>query len=447
MGAQRRGRWCISWGAVGLAKETTSNRAAAEHIVKVLRSSGHVAYLAGGCVRDSLLGLSPKDHDVATSATPSEVRGMFRNTQAVGAAFGVILVRLGAEQIEVATFRTDGSYSDGRRPDAVRFASPEEDAQRRDFTINGLFLDPFSGEVVDYVGGRSDLEARVLRAIGNPDKRFGEDYLRLLRAVRFAARFELTLDPPTAAAIVRHAACLRRISPERVGEELRRMLGGPARARAFELLRELKLLPELFRFVEAPDRHDVDLFKLVAPGRDISFSLALAAGYFDDCYDSAAWREDKGAQLERAVKALDGLRRALRLSNEEYELLQGTLLSSLWLLLDELPRLSQKRRFLAMAHSSDVMELMRAVRSAGMFVKRVDELLPELEALQSQDNAPPPLVTGNDLIAAGLSPGKEFKRLLQMAYDAQLEARITGRDEALAYALSLQKGLGNYVGD
>src|SRR5688572_25076472 len=196
-------------------------------VVRRLRDAGHVAYFAGGCVRDQLLGLDPKDYDVATDAPPDRVRQLFSNTQAVGAAFGVILVRQRKSQIEVATFRTDGKYLDGRRPEGVVFTTAEEDAKRRDFTINGLFYDPVEDKVIDYVGGRADLERRIIRAIGNPDERFAEDHLRVLRAVRFAARFGFDIEPATASAVQSHARHLPRISPERVAEELRLMLTPP----------------------------------------------------------------------------------------------------------------------------------------------------------------------------------------------------------------------------
>lgn len=302
-----------------------SNRDAALSVLEALRAAGHVAYFAGGCVRDQLLGIEPKDYDVATSATPDEIRRLFRSTQSVGAAFGVILVRvagLAGQGIEVATFRTDGSYTDGRRPDSVRFASPEEDARRRDFTINGLFLDPLSGEVVDFVGGRADLESRVLRAIGTADERFAEDHLRLLRAVRFAARFGLTLDPPTAVAVRRHAKMLRTIAPERVGDEVRRMLTAPTRLRAWTLLRELGLTPELFRFVECADRPVAQLFAH-GPGLEAgeaSFALTLSAATLEETIERA---DDTGLREvlapQRVAAAVRGLRQSLRLSNEESE--------------------------------------------------------------------------------------------------------------------------------
>src|SRR3954452_11273316 len=208
-----------------------SRREDAEAVVRRLRDAGHVAYFAGGCVRDELLGLTPKDYDVATDAPPTRVRQLFNNTQAVGAAFGVILVRRGGSQIEVATFRAEGAYLDGRRPSEVTFTTAEQDAQRRDFTINGLFHDPIEHKVIDYVGGQEDLRAKTLRAIGEPNHRFEEDHLRLLRAVRFAARFELTIDSVTADAIRRHAQHLQRITPERNAEELRLMLTSQTRIR------------------------------------------------------------------------------------------------------------------------------------------------------------------------------------------------------------------------
>ncbi|HXE52477.1 MAG TPA: CCA tRNA nucleotidyltransferase, partial [Tepidisphaeraceae bacterium] len=219
-----------------------STREDARAVVHRLRKAGHVAYLAGGCVRDLLLGLQPKDYDVATDAPPSRVRDLFSNTQAVGAAFGVILVRHRRSQIEVATFRAESGYQDGRHPSQVRFTTAQEDAQRRDFTINGLFLDPENNQVIDYVGGQDDLKARRIRAIGEPSHRFDEDSLRLLRAVRFSARFDFPIEPVTAAAIITHAAQLKRISPERIADELRLMLTPATRTSAWKILWDLKLV-------------------------------------------------------------------------------------------------------------------------------------------------------------------------------------------------------------
>ena len=216
-------------------------------VLRTLQSAGYQALWAGGCVRDELLGLTPKDYDIATDARPEQVQSLFRRTVAVGASFGVIEV-LGPRRqgdflkVEVATFRSDVSYSDGRHPDAVVYASAHEDAWRRDFTVNGMFSDPLKGELLDFVGGRADLEARVLRSIGDPPKRFQEDKLRLLRAVRIAARFDLTIEPATAAAIKAMAAELPVVSAERIAKELRQLLVHPRRTRALNLMFELGLL-------------------------------------------------------------------------------------------------------------------------------------------------------------------------------------------------------------
>jgi tRNA nucleotidyltransferase/poly(A) polymerase len=402
------------------------SREVAMEVLRTLRASGHVALFAGGCVRDQLWGLTPKDYDVATSARPEEVRRLFRNTQAVGVAFGVILVRLGGAQVEVATFRSDGDYSDGRRPDSVEFATPEADAQRRDFTINGLFLDPLSNEVIDYVGGQEDLAARRLRAIGDPAARFTEDHLRLLRAVRFAARFDLALDATTAKAIRERSRFVRTIAPDRVGEETRKMLTAPTRAKAFELLQELGLLWELLRFVPLPTDDDarVETFAAVGPRERVSFALSLAAAA-----EAISSEIDPGA-FER------GLRQSLRLSNEESESVCELLGA-----LREVSRggltLARKRRILARGTAGDLLVLMDGLATAGRLSSAAAGALPELHELSLGDNAPAPLVTGDDLIARGLSPGPKFKRLLEATYDAQLERRVTTPEEAMAHALGM----------
>src|SRR5580693_7281598 len=249
-------------------------------VLKRLRDSGHIAYFAGGCVRDSILGLEAKDWDVATDAPPDRVRELFISTQAVGAAFGVILVRSGKSIVEVATFRADGAYEDGRRPGSVRFTSAEEDARRRDFTINGLFLDPVENRVIDYVGGRDDLAARKVRAIGSPAERFGEDHLRLLRAVRFASRLGFDIEAATAEAIRSSAPRIKGISPERIAEELRLMLTAPTRNVAWRLLWQMGLAAEIFRFLpKIPERMDEarSIFLNLAIGESISTGLSLAA--------------------------------------------------------------------------------------------------------------------------------------------------------------------------
>ena len=258
-----------------------TEREFASEVVQRLQGAGYEALFAGGCVRDELLGRTPADYDIATSATPDDLKPLFRKCNHFGASFGVVEVLgpRGADgewlKVQVATFRTDGSYSDGRRPDAVVFSSPKEDAARRDFTINGLFYDPVSDRIIDYVGGRADLEARILRAIGDPAKRFAEDKLRLLRAARMAARFELALDPATREAVRAMATQIGVVSAERIAEELRKMLENEHRVRGVELLCDLLLLPEILP--EAKASPEAMRAALLALPIDASFPLVFAA--------------------------------------------------------------------------------------------------------------------------------------------------------------------------
>jgi tRNA nucleotidyltransferase/poly(A) polymerase len=412
-------------------------------VLKHLRSQGHVAYFAGGCVRDRLLGLEPKDWDVATDAPPQRVRALFPRTQAVGAAFGVILVRQGKSVVEVATFRADVSYEDGRRPTAVRFTTAEEDARRRDFTINGLFLDPLEDRVIDYVGGQADLTARVLRAIGVPDERFAEDHLRLLRAVRFAARFDLRIEPTTWQAIRNHAAKLARVSPERIADELRRMLTPPSRLIAWRLLEELLLLPVIYRHMGDPALTIPagKIFPRVAAAETISFPLALAAGALEwrwRCADAPSDVRPLVAPTE--IRTIEkAMRRTLRFSNEESDAMTGILSSVASLLADREPTVSQLKRFLATPVEADATRLLVALHHADLHSARIAELLPRLSALSRADVSPPPLITGDDLTAAGLTPGPKFKRVLDAVYDAQLEDRVKTKDEAMAMALEMAR--------
>ena len=414
-------------------------------VVRRLRDAGRVAYFAGGCVRDELLGLTPKDYDVATDAHPDVVREVFGRgrTQAVGAAFGVILVLAEHGSIEVATFRNDLEYHDGRRPSGVVFTSAEEDAKRRDFTINGLFRDPLAeaGDdgIIDHVHGRRDLNAKVLRAIGNPDRRFEEDYLRLLRAVRFAARFGLTFDPATWDAVVRFAPRIGKITPERVGEELRKMLTHPTRGAAWKLLWESGLLGECFR--DLPERLPPDLpsrrpvmDQVAGVAGTISFGLALAA-------TAVEARGLAGVSVRRIFepaevrKVASALRRGLRTSNDESAAVVGAM--NLWTLLQDVPpTVALIKRFLARDGSADARVLLATLTFEPRWRERVAWLEGRFAALAEQDVAPPPLVTGEDLIAAGLRPGPAFKRVLDAAYDEQLEGRLTNAATARAWAKS-----------
>jgi tRNA nucleotidyltransferase/poly(A) polymerase len=400
-------------------------------VVKRLRAAGHEALWAGGCVRDQLLGRAPKDYDVATSALPDEVRELFgrRRTLAIGAAFGVITVRGGQlTPIEVATFRTDGEYRDGRRPESVAFTTAEHDAQRRDFTINGLFFDPIAKTVVDYVGGLADLEARIVRAIGDPRRRFSEDKLRMLRAVRFAATYDFALDHATLQAIRSMADEATQVSGERVGAELRRILTHGSRARGAALLAEADLLQPLLPEL-APHAAANDEPWRAATGRlgeldAATVPLALAALLF-------------GMADVEQVRVLG---RRLRLSNKELD-------RTIWLL-QQLPAILEAatlpwprlQRLLVHEGATELLALADVILPAGdAGLARCRERMaqPELEW------NPPPLVTGDDLMRRGVKPGRQFSALLDHLRDEQLEGRIRTQDEAVAAARSWLETGGN----
>jgi poly(A) polymerase len=407
-------------------------------VLKRLRDAGHVAYFAGGCVRDSLLGLEAKDWDIATDAPPGRVRELFASTQAVGAAFGVILVRNGQSVVEVATFRADGDYEDGRRPSSVRFTSAEEDARRRDFTINGLFLDPLEDRVIDYVGGREDLAARLIRAIGAPADRFSEDHLRLLRAVRFAARFGFEIEPATAAAVASLANRVKGISPERIGDELRLMLTPPTRNVAWTLLWNLGLGREIFRFLpNVPQRLDFNrsIFLSLHTQRPIAFGLALAAATL--CVRLQAGEGSSLLTRPEISRSVRAMRQALRISNDESGEMAETLAGLEPLLQPQPPTLAKKKRFLARWTSPQSRLLMDAMAKIGLHPPRIADLQPELTELSKHEIAPSPLIDGDDLIAAGLSAGPKFRQILDAVYDAQLEGRISTKQEALNLAKSI----------
>lgn len=413
-------------------------RDAALEIVAALRGAGHEAYFAGGCVRDELLGLQPEDFDVATSARPESVRYLFHSVSEVGASFGVMLVRVRNTITEVATFREEGSYSDSRRPDAVRFSTPEADARRRDFTINALFLDPLDtserqqGRVIDFVGGLEDLDARLIRAVGRPEDRLAEDHLRALRAVRLASRLGFDIDPDTNAAIREHAFELRGVSRERIGDELRKMLAHRSRAVAAARLQELGLdAPSLD---EAPARPA--LTALHGIPADASFTGALAAWTIDRL--ASREQADPEHLRSQAPSVATRLRRSLCLSNDETTALRDTLegvarLEGRWL---TEPVAAQKRAAASVwfGPALDIVAA-RSPKLLPVIRARVAELAASASGL-----APAPLLTGDDLIAAGLVPGPMYKRTLDAVYDAQLEGAVTTHEAALALAIRLSGG-------
>jgi poly(A) polymerase len=391
-----------------------TEREFATDIVRTLQQAGHAALWAGGCVRDELLGLAPNDYDVATDAKPEQVRKLFRRTVAVGAAFGVIEVvgprGDGGEflTVEVATFRSDGAYIDGRRPESVVFSSPQEDAERRDFTINGMFFDPLKGELIDYVGGRRDLDAKVLRAIGDAAARFTEDKLRVLRAVRIAARFGLAIDPDTLAAGKRIAPEITVVSAERIAEELRKLLAHPNRVRGVSLLRMFELadviLPEI--------RGKSDWRVLAGLGTEASFPLAFAALL---CALDAPTVEKIADRLK--LSSAEKVRAAWLVENKDF--------------LRDAPAMKPSTLYPMLVHPG-VGELLSLNRALG--VSSVEYCERVLRDTPAEVLNPQPLITGEDLIAAGLKPGPAFKRILEAARAAQLDGELRSKDEALRFA-------------
>jgi putative nucleotidyltransferase with HDIG domain len=427
------------------------SREAAASIVAQLRAAGHLAWFVGGCVRDLLLGRLPKDFDVATSARPEQVLAMFEKTMPVGAHFGVILVCTGEIVTEVATFRSDGVYSDGRHPDAVRFSdTPEEDVQRRDFTINGMMLDPVNDRVVDFVGGLDDLRNGIVRAIGDPVRRFTEDKLRMLRGVRFAARLQFALDPATARAMRQLAPEIHQVSRERVRDELTRMLTEGHAKQAFELLDATGLLqqvlPEVARMkgvAQPPQYHpegDVWVHTLLLLDQlETGCPMALAWGALlhdvgkPPTFRVAPDRIRFDGHVEAGVRIAEEICRRLRFPNHETE--QILALIDNHMRFADTPRMKQStlKRFFRLEHFDQHLALhkMDCQASHGSLAL-YDFARERYHSMPEEQVKPPLLLTGRDLIAAGYHPGPDFSRMLAAAEDAQLEGTIHTSDQALA---------------
>ncbi len=450
-------------------------------IVQTLRHHGFQAYLVGGCVRDLLLQREPADYDIATSATPTQVMEIFPNTYAVGAQFGVVLVPIypvssvppvveplaedlqnvkESHAIEVATFRSDHGYSDGRRPDEVRFSQdPREDVARRDFTINGMMLDPgvgeiTPGEVLNFVGGRKDLEAGIIRAIGDPAQRFAEDKLRMLRAVRFAARFEYEIEAETLAAIQRHAQEIQVVSRERVRDELTRMLTEDHARRAFLLLDECGLLHEVLPEITAmkgvqqpPEFH---------PEGDVFVhTLLLLENLPHPCPPTLAWGallHDVGKpatfrvapdrirfdnHVEVGVKIAVEICDRLRFSKDDAA--QVLALVDNHMRFGHVSRMKEStlKRFLRLPGFGEHLALHRADSLASHGNLSTYEFVRnKLAEIPPEKIRPVPLVTGDDLIAAGYTPGPRFREILEAVEDAQLEGRLSSHEAALDFVKS-----------
>lgn len=417
----------------------TARRAACK-IVEILNEAGHIAYLAGGCVRDELLNVQPKDFDVATDAEPEKVRDLFRVTRAVGEAFGVVMVRIYGAWAEVATFRTDGAYEDGRHPTDVAFTDAQNDAKRRDFTINGMYFDPLNNKVIDFVGGRDDLQAGLIRAIGDPGERFGEDYLRMLRAVRFAARFDFKIDLATADAIRQHAPKLSRISRERVGMELVIMLGRIGSKNAVGHLVDLNLADTVLDENAGSGGGAIELVQALNAETDYVAILAAWALDRHMILESAASLDQLVAalQLIKPVQIARRWRSALMLSNEHRDGLASALATlaevAAWF---DLP-VARRKRLLARRDWPRLELLLGALNAKlndGAFNWSAFET--DMATLINSGVNPKALLSGDDLLAAGMNPGPKFKEILRNVYDAQLEGRVTTSAEALALAQQL----------
>ena len=417
-----------------------------------MRNAGHQALLAGGCVRDLLLGREPIDYDVATDATPDQVMQLFPDSVAVGAQFGVVQVWREDRKVEVATFRADTSYSDGRHPDSVIYTqSPREDVQRRDFTINGLLMRPETGEVLDFVGGQQDLRAGVIRAIGQPDQRFSEDRLRLMRAVRFAARFHFAIEPETSAAIWRHANKIRSVSAERLRDELTKILTEGAARRGFELLDETGLLVEVLPEVTAmkgvqqpPQYHpEGDVWThtlMMIEGLEAGCSATLAWGVLlhdvgkPPTFRSATETGDRirfNNHVDVGVRMAEEICRRYRFSNEETAQILALIANHMRFKDVERMRASTLKRFVRLPQFGEHMALHRLDclsshrrLDAYEFVGRL------LEETPPEGINPPKLLTGNDLQKMGYQPGPLFREILRSLEDAQLEGEIQTREQA-----------------
>ncbi|MDO8784583.1 MAG: HD domain-containing protein [Syntrophales bacterium] len=421
-------------------------------IVRRLRQAGHEAYLVGGCVRDLLRGIEPGDYDIATSARPDAVQALFPHTVPVGISFGVMLVIEGGQSYEVATFRTEDGYEDGRRPSLVEFATAREDVCRRDFTVNGLLLDPETGRIIDYVGGRQDIERRLIRTIGEPEERLTEDYLRMLRAVRFAANLGFEIDQQTFEAIKRHAPAICRISAERVREELTRLITGGGARRGMELLAATGLLavllPEIgaMRGVTQPAtfhpegdvwEHTMQMLDMLplGAGKETDACLAWSVVMHDIGKAYTRSEDESGVHfyghVRKGEEIADAVMRRLKFSRAEMETTIDLVHCHMLFIHVKEMRPNKLKRLLRKPHFDLHLELHRldCLGSHGL-LDHYEFCKAKLEEIAVEELHPPRLITGHDLIAMGLRPGPLFSEILKAVEDAQLDGEILTGDEA-----------------
>jgi len=430
----------------------------ANSICATLRGGGYQALLVGGCVRDLLLGREPADYDVTTDATPEQAMALFPESIAVGVQFGVILIPHDGLKVEVATFRSDVGYSDGRHPDSVVYSkTPQEDVQRRDFTINGLLMRHDTGEVLDFVGGQADLEAKVIRAIGDPVRRFAEDKLRMMRAVRFAARFDFDIEAETFRAIRCHVGEIHQVSPERLHEELTKILTEGAARRAFELLDETwllqQVLPEIgaMKGVEQPPQYHPEgdvwihtLMMLEGLPKDVSPTLAWGVLLHDvgkpPTFQSAAETGDRirfNNHVGVGVRMAESICKRLRFSNEDTEQILALVDNHMKFAAVEEMRTSTLKKFVRLPHFDEHLALHRLdCLSSHRHLESYEFVTRFLAVTPPEQVRPERLLTGDDLREMGFRPGPLFSQILQALEDGQLEGQIRTREEAEEYVLS-----------
>jgi poly(A) polymerase len=426
--------------------------AEATEIVRTLREAGHIAYFAGGCVRDRLLGKAPVDFDIATDATPERVQEIFPRTVPVGAQFGVVLVVSRGEEYQVATFRADGAYIDGRHPEGVVYTTAEGDASRRDFTINGLFYDPIAQQVLDYVGGEADLQLRLLRAIGEPRKRFEEDRLRILRGVRFGATLAFDIEPATWEAIREYAPRIHDVSAERIREELVKIFLSPRRVAGFDLLDASGLLDELLPEITAmkgcdqpPEFHpEGDVYvhtRIMLDMLPEEVSLPLVFGVlFHDIGKVPTRQVDPTGRIRFnghetvSARMTDAIMRRLKFSNDEIEATIEIVQHHMTFKDVQNMRVARLKRFMARPTFIDELELHRVdCQSSHGMLDNYHFLLAKEQEFANEPLIPEPLINGRDLIALGWTPGPVFKQVLEAVETLQLEGQLTSREEALAW--------------
>jgi len=429
---------------------TIAAREAAVELARRLKAAGHETLFAGGCVRDRLLGHEPEDYDIATSAVPSQVLKLFPGSNEVGAHFGVVIAKHRGHHVEIATFRTDGSYRDGRRPESVTFSTPEEDARRRDFTINGLFEVPETGEVIDHVGGLADLKAGVIRAIGDANARFTEDGLRLLRAVRFAARIGFIIEPATDQALRDCASLLDKISPERIRDEFSKILTSPRRRAGVEHLVKTDLIrhfiPEVLALIDCDQppewhpegdvyTHTLIMLDMLAP--DAPLDLCLATLLHDIAKPPCRTLDPDGRIRFNGHDAMGAqmaeiILRRLRYPNDTITAVSAMVARHMQFMNVQKMRVAKLKRFMAEPTFEREMELHRVdCASSNGFTDNYEFLQAKEAEFAAEPLIPPPLVTGRDLIQLGLQPGPRFKEILDTIQTEQLEGRILEREAAL----------------